>query len=163
MNIKELRIDNYLKHTEDTIAELPSGTKTMLAKKDGEFKVSASTMYTMSLIEKKGVDPFKQLKYAPIPLNEEWLLKFGFDNKNNPTQTSFIHWIKKIQTYNGSSCFFKIYQEKNKLNYKKNMEGKMIKEFMFFYKEMGVINLDYVHSLQNLYACLTNKELTLKD
>lgn len=99
----------------------------------------------------------------PIPLNEEWLLKFGFDNKNNPTQTSFIHWIKKIQTYNGSSCFFKIYQEKNKLNYKKNMEGKMIKEFMFFYKEMGVINLDYVHSLQNLYACLTNKELTLKD
>ena len=148
MNIKELRIDNYLKHTEDTIAELPSGTKTMLAKKDGEFKVSASTMYTMSLIEKKGVDPFKQLKYAPIPLNEEWLVKFGF----KPISSLGEVFEKYIFNREEISCNMTIL-----------LNGGQVE--LLIKKEWITLpfKLEFVHSLQNLYFALTCEELTLKD
>ena len=68
----------------------------------------------------------------PIPLTEEWLLKFGFEKfKGNNTDC----FLDNFET----SC---------------NME-------LFFWKGTQIKNINYVHQLQNLYFALTEKELTL--
>jgi hypothetical protein len=66
----------------------------------------------------------------PIPLTEEWLLKFGFEITNN-FQTK-----DRFQTY------------------KKN-------DIIWFEYGYIVIELKYVHQLQNLYFTLTGEELKL--
>jgi hypothetical protein len=98
--------------------------------------------------------PFNQIKYGheidyvavycePIPLTEEWLLKFGFE--------------KKYDTF-----------EFNGLN----VDGCVV-HFSFdkWASEYEIENCDYtevpsdiqhVHQLQNLYFALTGEELTIK-
>lgn len=77
------------------------------------------------------------INYKPIPLTEEWLLKFGFEESENCYELEI----------NGSiSIFFAGYL------------GVMIDGvFSFLDKDQF-----YVHQLQNLYFALTNEELTLK-
>ena len=96
-------------------------------------------------------NPFNQIKYGheidyvavycePIPLTEEWLLKFGF--------------IKKYQTFEFKGL---------------NIDGTVV-HFSFdkWRSEYDIENCDfteipaeckYVHQLQNLYFALTNEEL----
>jgi hypothetical protein len=76
--------------------------------------------------------------YQQIPINEEWLLKFGFE--------------KMGLYYHFPDSFFKLEQYKNK---------------NAFWLRSGTEHLDcvrinYVHQLQNLYFALTGTELTLK-
>jgi hypothetical protein len=73
--------------------------------------------------------------YKPIPLTEEWLLKFGF-YKNIDTEL-FEKDGHQIDL-SVIKCLF------------------YLPEFGDWYKE-----LEYVHQLQNLYFALTNEELTL--
>jgi hypothetical protein len=68
----------------------------------------------------------------PIPLTEEWLVKFGFSRREN------IHKKGKFKII-GGIAIFGIKQTK-----------------AFYYKD---IQLKHVHQLQNLYFALTNKEL----
>jgi hypothetical protein len=72
----------------------------------------------------------------PIPLNEEWLLKFGFEEQVND------------------------YYSKNE--YKISFNDDLTK-FYFLFFEIGdwYKELEHVHQLQNLYFALTNEELTL--
>ena len=74
----------------------------------------------------------------PIPLTEEWLIKFGFGNKSNSSQGSAMH---KRGVYLGllsdGYCF--------------NAESSTNKS----------CTLKHVHQLQNLYFALTGKELTI--
>lgn len=76
----------------------------------------------------------------PIPLTEEWLLKFGFDLINNEYHQSRNHDLKLHWTVN---------------------KNKMIPEFN---EKRFVTGYDfkYVHQLQNLYFALTSEELTIK-
>ena len=79
----------------------------------------------------------------PIPLTEEWLLKFGFGRGE-------------------MDCEF-IFRDSDS----------MIDESLIYYTDIGVLIIDtdrdeieinhvkYVHQLQNLYFALTNNELTL--
>lgn len=69
----------------------------------------------------------------PIPLNEEWLLKFGFvkDKLTN------FDWYKDD---------FEIHLP----NY-------------FKWKDSNLNKIKHVHQIQNLYYALTNKELTIKE
>ena len=73
-------------------------------------------------------------KYCkPIPLTEEWLIKFGFDN-------SLVKDIFLALGYNV------IYDE-----------GK------YYFRYYGLtVEVKHVHQLQNLYFALTNEELTIK-
>ena len=73
----------------------------------------------------------------PIPLTEEWLLKFGFDLINNEYYQSRNHDLKLHWTVN---------------------KNKMIPEFN---EKRFVTGYDfkYVHQLQNLYFALTGHEL----
>jgi agmatine/peptidylarginine deiminase len=81
------------------------------------------------------------VKYIkPIPLNEEWFLKFGFEKLNRDI-----------------------------LEYKKD---KLIVEWLFnrwtgrlyydAYTSIQIIEINFVHELQNLYFALTGNELEIK-
>mgnify|MGYP003658203865 CR=1 FL=1 len=74
--------------------------------------------------------------FEPIPLTEEWLVKFGFENTNT----------------------------KENPNYKKGFYTCMVREHgINICNGHGFINdLNHVHQLQNLYFALTGEELELK-
>ena len=69
----------------------------------------------------------------PIPLTEEWLLKFGFEKHNKE------YWYKDIF----------VGLDDNSFNLKEGI-GVYLTDVL------------YVHSLQNIYFALTGEELTLK-
>ena len=77
----------------------------------------------------------------PIPLTEEWLVKFGFEKSKQPNGTIF---------YGQRSVFFRITKHPNRDDI-----------FHLFGYEFTVV-LEYVHQLQNLYFALTGEELTIK-
>jgi len=69
----------------------------------------------------------------PIPLTEEWLLKFGFEKKDSIFSKTLLFGIL----------------QKNGIFFCEIMEG-------------GV-NVKCVHQLQNLYFALTGEELEIKE
>lgn len=93
---------------------------------------------------------FKDIE--PIPLTEEWLLKFGFENKSNfKYSDGSVDWINVflLNDYLIKSAEGSLYGVcKMRLN---SIES-VIKS-----------NLQYVHELQNLYHSMTGKELQLKE
>ena len=106
MKVAELRIGNYVYDTQD------------------------HCNITIVPIDFQGNNMF-----TPIPLTEEWLLKFGFDIEY--TKGGFLRWQKGE---------FKLLDRR--LPYPQ------------FHSPKACI--EYVHSLQNLYFALTNTELTIK-
>lgn len=73
------------------------------------------------------------LGYEPIPLTEEWLLKFGFkevscDKFFKDDFAVYFGWYEQISIYND---------------------------------DQFLRNLIYIHQLQNLYFALTGEELTI--
>ena len=74
----------------------------------------------------------------PIPLTEEWLVKFGFEYKEMYYQSKYLVAL--------NDCF--IIAER--------VTG-------LFYVDAPNNELKHVHQLQNLYFALTGKELTIKD
>ena len=89
------------------------------------------------------IDHYLNLK-EPIPLTSEWLEKFGFKEETN---SEFV----KFWSGNGITDF--IYHE----YYHKNNDLFRLSSDKYH------IHLDYVHSLQNLYFCLKEKELQCGD
>jgi hypothetical protein len=73
----------------------------------------------------------------PIPLTEEWLLKFGFIKKNG------YGFIKKDLAGN---IFYSVETKEH---------------FMFQYHDLR-IKIKHVHQLQNIYFALTGEELIFK-
>ena len=73
-------------------------------------------------------------KCEPIPLTEEWLLKFGFEKETDD------YW----GTSNCDECF--IYEAKEKC----------------YTGYINYVKLNYVHQLQNLIFALTGTELEIK-
>ena len=80
--------------------------------------------------------------YKGIPITEEWLLKFGFE-QNGILQLKFDEYSKGFITLGKVVSGEELYQ----LIY----DGKCFLTF-----------LQYVHHLQNLYFALTQTELTCK-
>ncbi len=85
----------------------------------------------------------------PIPLTEEWLVKFGFEKYWEEIKEgefkgfkSDEHFYKDwIRFYNSNDNFYQL----------KSITGYV------------PITIQYVHQLQNLYFALTGEELTIKD
>ena len=76
----------------------------------------------------------------PIPLTEEWLEKFGFE---------------QMKLYTGDNCFVK---EKFCVLCDGQLKNYDLR--LTFDSDQTIrIKLDYVHSLQNLYFALTGEEL----
>jgi hypothetical protein len=85
----------------------------------------------------------------PIPLTEEWLLKFGFKHQNKYDLESNLY-SKKLN----SKYYFTIYSKTETLDFKTKFIGWKVLNIGFDLK------IDFVHQLQNLYFALTNEELT---
>jgi len=106
MEAKDFRIGNYV--------QFPSGS-----------------IYKVDML----YDDFLSLLYwTPIPLTEEWLLKFGFEIKQGRFGNEYFG---KINLYTASD-----------------------KKIVFCY-DGYLKGIKYVHQLQNLYFALTGNELTL--
>jgi len=128
MKANELRIGNLVYYeSENDYNKLEK----YLCKIDGEdiHKIDREENYANS--------------HKPIPLTEEWLLKFGFEKDG-------FDWIIKLH-----------YDTELILNFGKysnaviqdNEDGDSI----------SLHNPKYVHQLQNLFFALTGKELTIKN
>lgn len=91
------------------------------------------------------IDNCKIDNYNPIPLTEEWLVRFGFAwidfEEENPEFLGFIY-RNEILFSSGKSTEFGIVRYKC--------------------KTIGYVDIKYVHQLQNIYFALTGQELTLK-
>ena len=113
MNVNELRIDNLIL--------LPNGE---LA------KVGYEMIRALIVLQKKP-------NYKPIPLNKEWLVRFGFKE--------FII----------DSWYSKIAKNKNTINI--SLGG-----LVAINEAQPIRAIEFVHELQNLYFALTGQELTFK-
>ena len=93
--------------------------------------------YPIYVESDENVEEFSE--FQPIPLTEEWLLKFGFEKSMSWTYVIELQGNLKLVYYLGEkgwSIGFKAYSDFS--------------------------NLEYVHQLQNLFFALTGEELTLK-
>ena len=92
--------------------------------------------------------------YKPIPLTEEWLLKFGFE-KGNYKELNEKHFVKKTNTIKviiSGIGFWDVYTDYNPYQ-------------ITFSNGLNIITdnkgINHVHQLQNLYFALTGEELKL--
>lgn len=130
MTAQELRIGNYLKTAVldyVAVAEIWHKTISVSILSDSENL----TQYTLDLSN-----------IEPIPLTEEWLLKFGY------TETGFMGFEKGF----GNNSILHI----------QFMAGGVITGFIEGDSTYVLIGkIDFVHQLQNLCYTLTGKELTI--
>lgn len=128
MKASELRIGNLLQG--NPISNVNQGIYS-----DG---VVAITGYGIHMMEIMGLD------YKPIPLTEEWLVKFGFEIIRRSYYGNYAVIID-FQLWHGCDTDYWIFStvddrgDNNEVN----------------------VNLRFVHQLQNLYFALTGKELTI--
>lgn len=90
------------------------------------------------------------LPYSPIPLNAEWLVKFGFvESKSyDSKQRNFKkEGFNQLADYGGQIIILP--------------EGGFASLSCGYYENQ--IDCQYVHQLQNLYFALTGEELTIKE
>ena len=83
--------------------------------------------------------------FKPIPLTEEWLLKFGFEKE--------VEYKKKI-----NFSRFHLFQINASNPYNDN-ENEFKVNFYQSKQTVELCRIKHVHQLQNLYFALTNEEL----
>ena len=86
----------------------------------------------------------KNRNYNPIPLTDEWLVKFGFEKNKNKVD---IYELGRLRIWIGSNGRCLAY---------------LIEEDTTFGHYIPV-PIEYVHQLQNLYFAITGEELTIKN
>jgi len=126
INANELRIGNMVLDDEDMVVKIEA----LKSKKYNDW--NGGDDYE-TIFEKNGESGWASLVFG-IPLNEDWLLKFGFEQDE-----------------------YKAYWYKQDLFYIRIEEGKLIYDHPFH-----PVDLQFVHQLQNLYFALTGTELELK-
>jgi hypothetical protein len=151
---RELRIGNYLFDSlEDSGVIQITEIKQMTPNKIGNMSISYYGVNggycTTSLEENITDNEIEDYVIQPIPLTEEWLLKFGFIKNTYPN----LHWFKCLD--NG-----------DKLSITEHKQYGSNKHLSFYFNCGGYSSIDLqlinVHQLQNLYFALTNEELTFK-
>jgi len=126
MEAKELRIGNWVYNdTQEINFQVDGGC---IATEELRYK--ANNLY-------KGFDA--------IPLTEEWLLKFGFKQRENEAY-EFFEIDSVIGLFYLRPSYLGGYYFGNDVSDELNDQ----------------INYEYVHQLQNLYFALTGEELTVK-
>lgn len=128
MDAKDLRIGNYVEFLGEHKELL------YLTKHNGK---NETVIYYVGF---KNHIPVMFSHLRPIPLTEEWLVKFG------------VGYIEQYYALND----LKLWQ----INKGKYMVGIHIDDY---FHQLTGYDIEYVHQLQNLYHALTGKELTIKD
>ena len=114
---------------------------------DYEGKVFKWELVHFHLLISAEIDINEMIK-EPIPITEEWLLKFGFEKDTH---------IDGYKVIGKSDCYW--IQEMRAVLFLKSD----IRDINYPYIDMAGnhIRLDYIHQLQNLYFAITQKELTI--
>jgi len=89
----------------------------------------------------------------PIPLTEEWLVKFGFD-------TDGVTFDKQVPFVFHYGYRFSLYNTGNAVDF--NRSGWAVRVFQSK-QTIEIGRIQYVHQLQNLYFALTGEELNKQD
>jgi hypothetical protein len=97
------------------------------------------TAYAGKLIKAKMKFPEKD--FRPIPLTEEWLVKFGFDS-DGFKQYEFMNWGLFV---------------------KKGMGKGYAASHGFFVQRFELTEINFVHELQNLFYALSQEELKIAE
>jgi hypothetical protein len=131
MNAKELRIGNYV-----NIGLKSSGLRT------DYDAITASGLMDLQVNKERS-----SFIYEPIPLTEEWLVKFGFKKDDEDDY-----------------CFKGFHVEDRNLNLSLPIDKMLrLKDGFGCWSVGGYLrDVKYVHQLQNLYFTLINEELKLK-
>ena len=135
MNSKELRIGNLVEYDDEVV--------TVTGVTEENPFVNTITL-----------DYLDYEEITPIPLTEEWLLKFGFEKWTWCSDCAFI------PLFFGDSLFCRYYNNQwhiKRLKVGRGKEGVFGKTEGKYVLPRGKIK--HVHQLQNLYFALTNEEL----
>lgn len=89
--------------------------------------------YEHLILVKENGNQYKPIEVHPIPLTEEWLLKFGFNYQKADVSSFYPFYVKS--------------------GFRINEEG------YHWYVQTHCVHIQYVHQLQNLYFALTGEEL----
>ena len=119
MKANELRIGNWVNNNEE------------------DYQITSATILQLE----RGDSTAK-----PIPLTEEWLIKFGFKKDDTGVDVfdqDYFEWYQKEFPIIG------MLSQSNDKSY-------------IFDENTDTLKIYYVHQLQNLYFALTNEELTMK-
>lgn len=127
--------------------ELRQGNLVYKTRPDGKEIIEVETIYK-HFINGLGISAFE-----PIPLTEEWLIRFGFV-KQRSFQNSYCKQLK-------SKLWFTIYEtgeyeDPNELTFKEPKKW-YISEGKFD------IKIKFLHHFQNYFYFTTGEELTLKN
>jgi hypothetical protein len=128
MNTRELRINNYIQYKKGHLVYVKALNN---RGENGEAYVNG--------LGDNYINGYYRLSdMKPIPLTEEWLVKFGFEKiKNNGIDYELHDCVISFEAE-------WMWTSESKLN------------------EVRTLIPKHVHQLQNLYFALTNEELTLK-
>jgi len=111
--------------------------------KSNELRIGNSILQDGELVFvtpwRLGLIELDSVVYEPIPLTEEWLIKFGFFEKYKSTSN---RW--NIGGFELHDC--------------EDDDGQLQGVFLYDFR----LEVKYVHQLQNLYFALTGKELEIK-
>jgi hypothetical protein len=113
MKQNELRIGNYVEY------ENPHSDRVQVQVKAVDFQIGTHNLH-------------------PIPLTEEWLVKFGLEKYDN--SDTFNFWYRSIFSVEKDTKKFKVYVK----------------------SEYCIAEIEYVHQFQNLIFALTGEELIIK-
>lgn len=104
---------------------------------------------------------YYNIKYInPVPLTEEWLLKFGFEKKEN----GWFEIIYKVRYENAVDNLIAAHDVEISINATSNFVcicNTALKEERSISSTKNKVK--YVHQLQNLFFALTGKELKIKN
>jgi len=88
------------------------------------------------------------LKYEPIPLTEDWLVKFGYKRYESDGVVGFEYSNPEEKTVWYEKGRYSIVQWGSNTPF-------------YFSSNLLRVELQYVHQLQNLYFAISGKELTI--
>jgi len=126
MEVQELRIGNLVTTVE--------GTKHFGKELEIEFLTNNNCYDLDAPLD--SINGYELNKVIPIPLTEEWIVRFGFASYKLSGFNYFGNSkIKIAHTFDNRNIFFEV--------------------------NASLAPLEYVHQLQNLYFALTGEELTL--
>lgn len=135
MKANELRIGNYVKY--------------VYSEKDFSI-ISGITYEVPHLDEITGFEPLYD-GIEPIPITEEWLLKFGFVKEENNIDVCYQIEIK-------DGYFLEYFKSMTYTSLMLREVNNVVGDSLFYLPNIPT----FVHSLQNLCFALTGKELEIK-